>query len=82
MGPYVTCLARHFGLFNTTAQSSSLTLIGQMSPQGIQSMLHMRMIERRRRTDPPQFYLAQSTGQEDPEDITDDVPPSHKEPPS
>ncbi|PPR90297.1 hypothetical protein GOBAR_AA30387 [Gossypium barbadense] len=30
--PYVTCLARHFGLLNTVAQSSALTLIGQMSP--------------------------------------------------
>ncbi|PPS14392.1 hypothetical protein GOBAR_AA06182 [Gossypium barbadense] len=36
----------HFGLINIAAQSSSLTLIGQMSPQGISSMLHMRMIEK------------------------------------
>ncbi|PPS02897.1 hypothetical protein GOBAR_AA17768 [Gossypium barbadense] len=47
IGPYVTRLARHFGLLNTTAQESSLTLIGQMSPQGISSMLSIRMIERR-----------------------------------
>ncbi|PPR86785.1 hypothetical protein GOBAR_AA33906 [Gossypium barbadense] len=52
IGPYVTCLARHFGLLNTVAQSSALTLIGQMSPQGITTMLHMRMIERQRGTDP------------------------------
>ncbi|PPS08269.1 hypothetical protein GOBAR_AA12367 [Gossypium barbadense] len=47
IGPYVTRLARHFGLLNIVAQSSALTLIGQMSPQGITTMLHMRMIERR-----------------------------------
>ncbi|PPR84848.1 hypothetical protein GOBAR_AA35863 [Gossypium barbadense] len=46
IGPYVTHLARHFSLLNTAAQSSALTLIGQMSPQGITTMLHMRMIER------------------------------------
>ncbi|PPS10580.1 hypothetical protein GOBAR_AA10065 [Gossypium barbadense] len=39
IGLYLTWLARHFGLLNTTAQSSSLTLMGQMSPQGISSML-------------------------------------------
>ncbi|PPS16527.1 hypothetical protein GOBAR_AA04055 [Gossypium barbadense] len=39
IGPYITRLVRHFGLLNTAAQSSSLTLIGQMSPQGISSML-------------------------------------------
>ncbi|PPS15280.1 hypothetical protein GOBAR_AA05309 [Gossypium barbadense] len=48
IGPYVTRLAWHFGLLNTTAQESSLILIGQMSPQGISSILSMRMIERRR----------------------------------
>ncbi|PPS00844.1 hypothetical protein GOBAR_AA19820 [Gossypium barbadense] len=53
IGPYVTRLARHFGLLNTVAQSSALTLIGQMSPHGITTMLHMRMIERQRGTDPP-----------------------------
>ncbi|KAH1065311.1 hypothetical protein J1N35_030298 [Gossypium stocksii] len=52
MGPYITRLARHFELFNTTAQTSSYTPIGQMSPQGIQTILHMRMIQRRPRTDP------------------------------
>ncbi|KAK5839602.1 hypothetical protein PVK06_008410 [Gossypium arboreum] len=45
IGSYVTQLARHFGLLNTAAQESSLTLNGQMSPQGISSMLSMRMIE-------------------------------------
>ncbi|PPS10114.1 hypothetical protein GOBAR_AA10528 [Gossypium barbadense] len=53
IGPYVTRLARHFGLLSTTAQESSLTLIGQMSPQGISSMLSMGMIEKRRGTYPP-----------------------------
>ncbi|PPS08784.1 hypothetical protein GOBAR_AA11861 [Gossypium barbadense] len=47
IGPYVTQLARHFGLLSTAAQESSLTVIGQMSPQGISSMLSMRMIEKR-----------------------------------
>ncbi|PPR92785.1 hypothetical protein GOBAR_AA27887 [Gossypium barbadense] len=46
IGPYVARLARHFGLLNIAAQESSLTLIGQMSPQCISSMLRMRMIER------------------------------------
>ncbi|KAK5794536.1 hypothetical protein PVK06_035768 [Gossypium arboreum] len=46
IGPYVTRLARHFGLLSTSAQESSLTLIGQMSPQDISSMLSMRMIEK------------------------------------
>ncbi|KAK5833242.1 hypothetical protein PVK06_017062 [Gossypium arboreum] len=82
IGPYVTRLVRHFGLLNTAAQSSSLTLIGQMSPQGILSMLHMRIIEKRRGTHPPQYRLAQLTEEEDPEDITDDVPPRHEDPPS
>ncbi|KAH1039576.1 hypothetical protein J1N35_041319 [Gossypium stocksii] len=49
---------------------------------GISSMLHMRMIERRRGTDPLQYRLVQSTKQEKLEDITDDVPPPHEEPPS
>ncbi|PPS08119.1 hypothetical protein GOBAR_AA12525 [Gossypium barbadense] len=47
IGPYVTRLAQHFGLLNTVAQESSLTLIGQMSPLGTSSMLSMRMIEKR-----------------------------------
>lgn len=53
IGPYVNRLARHFGLLNTSVQSSSLTLIGQMSLQGISSMLQMRMIECRCGFDPP-----------------------------
>ncbi|PPR86938.1 hypothetical protein GOBAR_AA33753 [Gossypium barbadense] len=53
IGPYVTRLAQHFGLLSTAAQESSLTLIGQMSPQGISSMLSMRMIKKRRGTYPP-----------------------------
>ncbi|PPS10368.1 hypothetical protein GOBAR_AA10295 [Gossypium barbadense] len=79
IGPYVTRLARHFGLLNTAAQSSSFTLIGQMSTQSISSMLSMRMIEKRRGTYPPQYRIVQSTEEEDPEDITDDVPPRHEE---
>ncbi|KAK5811471.1 hypothetical protein PVK06_026807 [Gossypium arboreum] len=58
IGPYVTRLDQHFGLLNITAQSSSLTLIVQMSPQGISSMLHMRMIEKHRGTHPPQYHFA------------------------
>ncbi|PPS13455.1 hypothetical protein GOBAR_AA07129 [Gossypium barbadense] len=64
------------------AQESFLTLIGQKSSQGISSMLSMRMIEKRRGTYPPQYRLAQSTDEEALEDITDDVPPQHKDPPS
>ncbi|PPS00312.1 hypothetical protein GOBAR_AA20353 [Gossypium barbadense] len=82
IGPYVTRLARHFGLLNIAAQESSLTLIGQMSSQGILIMLNMRMIEKRQGTYPPQYHLAQSTEEEAPEDITDDVPPRHEDPPS
>ncbi|PPR85996.1 hypothetical protein GOBAR_AA34695 [Gossypium barbadense] len=80
IGPYVTCLARHFGLLNTAALSSAFTLIGQMSPQGITTMLHMRMIERQRGTDPPQYRLSHAIDEEDLEDIPDDVPPQHEEP--
>ncbi|PPS06073.1 hypothetical protein GOBAR_AA14572 [Gossypium barbadense] len=70
----------HFGLLNTAVQSSVLTLIGQMSSQGITTMLHMRMIERRRGTDPPQYRLSHAIDEEDLEDIPDDVPPQHEEP--
>ncbi|PPR82919.1 hypothetical protein GOBAR_AA37795 [Gossypium barbadense] len=82
IGPYVTRLARHFGLLNTAAQESSLTLIGQISPEGISSMLSMRMIERHRGTYPPQYHLAQSTEEEAYEDIFDDVPPRQEDPPT
>ncbi|KAK5775597.1 hypothetical protein PVK06_043503 [Gossypium arboreum] len=54
LGPYVTRLAQHFGLFDTPKMLSTLTLVGQISPQGILSMIHMRMIERLRGVDPPQ----------------------------
>ncbi|PPR99336.1 hypothetical protein GOBAR_AA21330 [Gossypium barbadense] len=64
----------------TAAQESSLTLIGQMCPQGISSMLSMKMIEKRRGTYPPQYCLAQSTEEEAHKDITDDVPPQHEDP--
>ncbi|PPS03109.1 hypothetical protein GOBAR_AA17553 [Gossypium barbadense] len=57
---YFLWLARHFGLLNTATQESSLTLIGQTSPQGISSMLSMRMIERHQGTYPPQYRLTQS----------------------
>ncbi|PPR81594.1 hypothetical protein GOBAR_AA39119 [Gossypium barbadense] len=79
IGPYVTRLAQHFGLLNTAAQESSLTLIGQMSSQHISSMLSMRMVEKHRGTYPPQYRLAQSTEKEAPKDITDDVPPQHED---
>ncbi|PPR85142.1 hypothetical protein GOBAR_AA35549 [Gossypium barbadense] len=61
------------------AQESSLTLIGQMSPQCILRMLSMRMIKKRRGTYPSQYCLIQSTEEEAPEDITDDVPPQHED---
>ncbi|KAH1039305.1 hypothetical protein J1N35_041048 [Gossypium stocksii] len=44
-------------------------------------MIHMRMIEGRHRFDPPQYKLVQSDGQNDPENISDDVPPPRKDPP-
>ena len=72
--PYVNRLAQHFGLLNTAAQSSSLTFIGQMSPQGISSMLSMRMIEKWCGTYPLQYHLAQSTEEEDLQDITCNSP--------
>ncbi|PPR98648.1 hypothetical protein GOBAR_AA22022 [Gossypium barbadense] len=75
-------LARHFGLLNTATQESSLTLIGQMSPQGISSMLSMRMIERHQGTYPSQYRLTQSIEEEAYEDIPDDVPPQHEDPPT
>ncbi|PPS20421.1 hypothetical protein GOBAR_AA00151 [Gossypium barbadense] len=53
-----------------------------MSPQGISSMLSMRMIERRRKIYPPQYCLTQSTEEEAYEDIPDDVPPQHEDPPT
>ncbi|PPR98148.1 hypothetical protein GOBAR_AA22520 [Gossypium barbadense] len=55
---------------------------GQMSPQGITTLLHMRMIERQSGTDPPQYSLSHSIDEEDLEDIPDDVPPQHEEPPT
>ncbi|PPS10392.1 hypothetical protein GOBAR_AA10253 [Gossypium barbadense] len=82
IGPYVTRLARHFGLLSTAAQESSLTLIGQMSAQGISSMLSMRMIQRHQGTYPSQYYPAQSTEEEAYEDIPDDIPPQHEDPPT
>ncbi|PPS13537.1 hypothetical protein GOBAR_AA07042 [Gossypium barbadense] len=80
--PYVTRLARHFGLLDTVTQESSLTLIGQMSPQGISSMLSMTMIEKHQGTYPPQYHLAQSTEVEAYEDIPNDVPPQYEDPPT
>ncbi|PPR93014.1 hypothetical protein GOBAR_AA27661 [Gossypium barbadense] len=77
---FLWCMSH--GLLNTAAQESSLTLIGQMSPQGISSMLSMRMIEKCRGTYPPQYRLAQSTKEEAYEDIPDDVPPQHEDPPT
>ncbi|PPS17484.1 hypothetical protein GOBAR_AA03084 [Gossypium barbadense] len=69
-------------LLSTAAQESSLTLVGQMSPQDISSMLSMRMTEKRQGTYPPQYRLAQSTEEESFEDIPDDVPLQHENPPS
>ncbi|KAK5811792.1 hypothetical protein PVK06_027165 [Gossypium arboreum] len=80
LGPYVTHLARHFDRFDTPNMSSALTLVGQMSPQGISSMIYMRMIERRCGFDPPQYKLVHSDDQDELEDITDDVPPTHEDP--
>ncbi|PPS10236.1 hypothetical protein GOBAR_AA10409 [Gossypium barbadense] len=80
IGPYITWLARHFELLSTAAQESSLTLIGQMSPQGISRMLSMRMIEKRQGTYPSLYRLTQSTEEEASGDIPDDVTPQHEDP--
>ncbi|PPS04341.1 hypothetical protein GOBAR_AA16325 [Gossypium barbadense] len=53
-----------------------------MSPQGISSMLSMRIIEKHRGTYPPQYRLTQSTEEEAYEDIPNDVPPQHEDPPT
>ncbi|PPS13027.1 hypothetical protein GOBAR_AA07615 [Gossypium barbadense] len=78
----MTRLDRHFGLLNTSAQSSLLTLMCQMSPQGISSMLHMRIIESRHEFDPLQYRLARATDEDDSLDIPDDIPSFHEDPPS
>ncbi|KAK5794178.1 hypothetical protein PVK06_035387 [Gossypium arboreum] len=75
ISPNVTHLARHFGLLNTAAQSSALTLIGQMSLQGITTMLHMQIIERRCGTDPPRYRFWHAIDEENLEDSLDGVPP-------
>ncbi|PPR94387.1 hypothetical protein GOBAR_AA26282 [Gossypium barbadense] len=82
IGPYVTLLGQHFGLLSTAAQESSLTLIGQMSPQGISSMISIKMIERCQGTYTPQYRLAQSTEEQAYEDILNDVPPQHEDLPT
>ncbi|PPR82306.1 hypothetical protein GOBAR_AA38410 [Gossypium barbadense] len=45
-----------------------------ISPYGIQSMLHMRIIERRRGFNPPQYRLARAIDKDDTEDILDNIP--------
>ncbi|PPR95573.1 hypothetical protein GOBAR_AA25096 [Gossypium barbadense] len=67
-------------LLSTATQESSLTLIGQMSLQGISSMLSMRMIKKRRGIYPPQYRLTQSTEEEAYEDILDDLLPQYEDP--
>ncbi|KAA3472278.1 Retrovirus-related Pol polyprotein from transposon 412 family [Gossypium australe] len=54
-------------------------LMGNMVPQGIQTMLHMRMIKQRRGTNPPQYTLKSPSTEEEDEDIPDDVSPPSKE---
>ncbi|PPR89117.1 hypothetical protein GOBAR_AA31568 [Gossypium barbadense] len=49
-----------------------------MSPQGIQSMLHMRMIKCRRGFEHPQYRLARATDEDD----TEDIPAFQEDPPS
>ncbi|KAK5839141.1 hypothetical protein PVK06_007906 [Gossypium arboreum] len=69
-------------LLSSAAQESYLTFIIQISPQGISSMLSMRMIERHQGTYPPQYHLAQSIEEESYEDIPDDVPRQHEDLPT
>ncbi|PPS10013.1 hypothetical protein GOBAR_AA10630 [Gossypium barbadense] len=67
----------------STLQSPRHTraVVDQMSPQGISSMIYMRIIKRRCGVDPPQYRLFHSDAQNESEDFTDDVPPYHKDPP-
>ncbi|PPS15178.1 hypothetical protein GOBAR_AA05413 [Gossypium barbadense] len=51
-----------------------------ISPSDITTMLHMRMIERQRGTDPSQYHLTHAIDEEDLEDIPDDVPLQHEKP--
>ncbi|PPS07994.1 hypothetical protein GOBAR_AA12651 [Gossypium barbadense] len=60
----------------------SRRLLSMMFRQGMSSMLSMRMIEKRRGTYPPQYRLAQSTEEEAPGDITDDVLSQYEDPSS
>ncbi|PPS12612.1 hypothetical protein GOBAR_AA08037 [Gossypium barbadense] len=46
------------------------------------SMLYMRMIERHRGFNPPQYRLARATDEDDAEDIPDDIPAFQEDPPS
>ncbi|PPR97499.1 hypothetical protein GOBAR_AA23167 [Gossypium barbadense] len=78
--PYMIRLTRYFGLLDTPEKFSTLTLVSQMSPKRISSMIHMRMIEQRRGVDPPQHRLFHSGTQYEPEDFTDDVPLHHENP--
>ncbi|PPS08898.1 hypothetical protein GOBAR_AA11745 [Gossypium barbadense] len=78
----VSALPPSLRLLSTATQESSLTLIGQMSPQGISSMLSMRMIKKFRGPYTPQYRLAQYTDEEAYEDIPNDVPPQYEDPPS
>ncbi|KAH1106902.1 hypothetical protein J1N35_010670 [Gossypium stocksii] len=52
-----------------------------MSPQGISTIVHMKIIERLRGVDSPQYRLLHSDSQNDLEDFTDDVPLHHEDPP-
>ncbi|MFQ6645551.1 hypothetical protein Gotur_019921 [Gossypium turneri] len=64
-----------------TLEFCSIFTLQQMSPQGLLSMIHMLMIERLRRVDPPQYRLFHSDPQNEPEEFTDDVPFHHEDPP-
>ncbi|KAK5811059.1 hypothetical protein PVK06_026378 [Gossypium arboreum] len=63
-------------------ESTGVVNTHDISPQGIQSMLHMPMIERRRGFDPPQYLLARAIDEDDTEDILDDIPAFQEDLPS
>ncbi|PPS05340.1 hypothetical protein GOBAR_AA15322 [Gossypium barbadense] len=67
------------------SHSKALVLPPSLSPRIIINPhwpdVSTRMIEKRRGTYPPQYRLTQSTEEEAYEDIPDDIPPQHEDPP-
>ncbi|PPS01284.1 hypothetical protein GOBAR_AA19382 [Gossypium barbadense] len=77
---YLHALLAH--ILTERRESTGVVNTHDISPQGIQSMLHMPMIECRRGFDPPQYLLARAIDEDDTEDILDDIPAFQEGPPS